>query len=198
MFVLDDGSRLECDDEVAVHFGLKPGLELDDEKLAQVRSESEFARARKLGVAYVALGLKASGAVRVYLKRKKIGQQAIDRVIALLEERKYLNDREFGRKFLAGRMKRRPTGTQRLANELRQKGLEPSLVEELLEPWDDDEVQFEAAGRFLAKKLKSLNKIEAPRARREKAWRTLAAQGFSKDVIDRTLDGFFNGQTEDE
>lgn len=198
MFRLADGSRLECEDEVAVRFGLKPGRELDDEELVQVCVESEFTRARKLGVAYVALGLKASGVVRVYLQRKKVGKQAIDRAIAHLEERGYLDDREFGRKFLAGRMKRRPAGAQRLAAELAGKGLEPSLVEELLEPWRGDEVQVDAARRVLDKKLKSLKNIELRRAKREKIWRILAAQGFARETIECVVNDFLDGNEEDE
>jgi SOS response regulatory protein OraA/RecX len=195
--VFTDGSRLECEGEVAVHFQLHPGQELDDAQLAQVRAESEFARGRKLAVAYVALQLKPSGAVRVYLQRKKVGQEAVERVIAYLEERGYLDDREFGRKFLASRMKRKPAGPQRLAAELHQKGLGPSLVEELLEPWSGDEVQRAAARRVLEKKLKN-TKIADERVWREKAWRTLAAQGFAKDTIDCVVDDFQGRFAEDE
>lgn len=107
-------------------------------------------------------------------------------IIQDLDSCGYLDDRKFIETFVHSRRERRHFGRARVEMELRQKGLNPGLVAEVLEqvyPQGEDNVELEKA---LTKKLKALSApIDAKKAAR--LYNYLLRQGFSADVVYREI-----------
>ncbi len=122
--------------------------------------------------------------------------ELVDRVLARLTELRYLDDEAFARAWVESRDRARPRGEHGLRRELQLKGVDRTLVEEILgarrddargeaaaagdgEPANPDDA---AAERLLRKKLPAILREAEPRRRRQRAYALLARSGFGPDV----------------
>ncbi len=115
----------------------------------------------------------------------------VDGAVARLLALGYLDDAAFARSWVESRDRARPRGEHALRRELAQKGLDPSLVAEVLAERRDaapagapdapgaDEA---AAERLLARRLGPILREPDPRRRLGRAYALLARSGFAPDV----------------
>ena len=111
----------------------------------------------------------------------------VDGAIARLTELGILDDEAFGRAWVESRDRARPRGEFALREELRLKGLDRGLVDELLAERRErdpsgggpDEA---AAVRLIARHARALDRIAEPRLRRARAYAILARNGFPPSV----------------
>lgn len=165
----------------------KPTLAERRERHAAVEDVAEvldaaarFLEARPRSVAEVERRLLGTG------YRPLLVQQVVERLVQL----GYLDDEAFAQAWVESRDRARPRGEHALRRELAQRGVDRSLVDEVLdarrdtprtgaEPASPDEV---AATRLLSKRLPGILREPDPRRRRQKAYALLARSGFSPDV----------------
>ncbi len=115
----------------------------------------------------------------------------VDGAVARLLALGYLDDAAFARSWVESRDRARPRGEHALRRELAQKGLDPSLVAEVLAERRDaapagapdapgaDEA---AAERLLVRRLGPILREPDPRRRLGRAYALLARSGFAPDV----------------
>ena len=95
-----------------------------------------------------------------------------------------LDDEAFGRAWLESRDRARPRGEIALRRELVVKGVDRTVVDELLEERRDagdaeaGGTDLVAARRLLAKHARALARVADPRVRRQRAYALLARNGF--------------------
>lgn len=149
--------------------------------------QNAMEKAREIALRFLAYRDRTSAEVREHLTGKGVARAAADAVVGGLVEAKILNDADLCLRLIRYAMERKK-GRQRIARELQQKGLPQDLVRDLLESEYPKEDEIKAA------------KDQAERSLREKATtgaltkndlarmsRRLAAQGFSTDIIYRTI-----------
>ena len=122
--------------------------------------------------------------LREKLRRKEATVETIERVMARLKELKFLDDAGFAEAYVNSRKSRK--GRLALKQELFQKGITETLVEETLEPLDT-ETQVEAALGVLEKQTWRFQKAP-PEKRKAKAYAFLARRGFTGDVVKEALE----------
>ena len=122
--------------------------------------------------------------LRDKLRRKEAEAETIERVMARLKELKFLDDAGFAEAYVNSR--RGKKGRLALKQELFQKGIAETLVEETLEPLDT-ETQVQAALGVLEKQTWRFQKAP-PEKRRAKAYAFLARRGFTGDVVREALE----------
>ncbi|MBI5753680.1 RecX family transcriptional regulator [Candidatus Peregrinibacteria bacterium] len=115
--------------------------------------------------------------------------EAINAVLARLQELKYLDDSVYADDYIADRKKFRPRGKFLLARELKKKGLDADLIQNALEKQKSDE--SETAVRALEKKSRQWHDIPLPK-QRERAYRFLSARGFDSDAIYKAISCCYN------
>ena len=136
--------------------------------------------------------------IRRRLLRLGYGAALVDGTVVRLGELGYLDDEAFARAWVESRDRSRPRGEHALRRELGLKGVDRSLVDGVLGDRRDNaaaarEAAGEAAGdaptpdeaaaeRLLARKLPAILREADPRRRLQKAYATLARNGFSPDV----------------
>jgi SOS response regulatory protein OraA/RecX len=107
---------------------------------------------------------------------------AIDR----LKEEGYLNDRRVATTWARGRVQTKPMGPHRLSKELETKGVQASLMREVLEEiYEEGEEPM--ARRAMASKRSALGRRPAPSSRTPQVARFLHRRGFSAEIIWRLL-----------
>ncbi len=105
---------------------------------------SESSKAFNLALGYLARRSKTIREMKRYLTGKNVPTELAEEVIDRLIQAKYLDDRTFAIQFIESRVRFKPKSTYALGFELRQKGIQPNLADELLAGYDDNELALKA------------------------------------------------------
>jgi regulatory protein len=116
----------------------------------------------------------------------------VDGAISRLTDLGILDDEAFARAWVESRDRARPRGERALRDELRLKGVDRSLVDQVLgdrrelrvanEADDGASPDLLAARRLIERNARALERIDDPRKRRERAYALLARNGFDPDT----------------
>ena len=82
--------------------------------------------------------------MRRYLVKKKVADSRIAEALERLRRSGYVDDREFARFWIANRNRFKPMGTRALQYELRQKGVDDEIVDDLLAEVDEEASAYRA------------------------------------------------------
>jgi regulatory protein len=145
-------------------------------------SALRFLEARSRSIAEVRRRLTSAG------YRPELIQAAIDRLIEL----GVLDDEQFARLWIESRDRARPRGERALRQELGLKGVDRSIVDELLEArrgeaGDETTVDANAAERVLVRHARTLERLADPRVRRQRAYALLARNGFDPETASQAV-----------
>lgn len=191
--VMVDGKyRFSLDMSQVIDLGIRVGKEYSDAELTALENESQFGKTYMRALEYCLSRPHSAKEVRDYLYRKtrdtrtKNGQvkkgispEITARVYDRLVDKGYINDEKFARFWVENRNLKKGTSRRKLQAELRAKGVESNLIDQLLSDSprsDEDELR-----KIIAKK-------QSRYPDRQKFMQYLARQGFSYDDIKQALD----------
>ena len=182
-----------------VDFGVKIGKQLSDSDLAELKRASDFGKLYSRALEYVFSRPHSSKEIRDYLKRKTLSRKIrvknrktgeyqtkvkegydatlVPLVLDRLMERGYIDDTKFAAFWVENHNARKGSSLKKLRQELQQKGVSASIIDEALSDSDRDDIS-------------ELQKIIAKKAARypdqQKFIQYLVRQGFSySDVLDQ-------------
>jgi regulatory protein len=140
------------------------------------RTETE----RAIDLAYKAVARRdlTVAELRARLERKHVPPEAIDDAVAELEETGFLDDARYARQFAEDKRELDQWGTDRIAADLRRRGIAPQLIDAAVSTYDRDS-ELRTALLLLEKRYP-----HAPRDDRERdrAWQMLVRRGYSPDL----------------
>ncbi|MCP4761742.1 MAG: regulatory protein RecX [archaeon] len=131
--------------------------------------------------------------IKIYLKKKGFDQAISRQVIAILLEKKYLNDRDFTTLYIETMVRNKPKSKFAIGFELKKKGIDPLIIEPALEQFDDQCLAMKAVNPKI-KIWKNLDKEKF----KKKLMYFLQYRGFNYDVCMTTLNSFKHLQVDDE
>ncbi len=173
-----------CRATVAADFGLHIGTEITASIREDVLREDDYQSAYQHAIELLAYRARSEREIRTRLRQRDCNDDVIDRVIARLNENNYLDDAEFARYWIENRTANRPRGDRALRQELFQKGIDSSLIDEALAGADLDQRALAIeAGR---KRAGSFRGLPADTQRRRLAG-FLQRRGFGWDAIGPAL-----------
>jgi regulatory protein len=137
-------------------------------------------RERAIDLAYRALATRERtvSELRSYLERKRVGPRAIDAAVAELSEAGYLDDARFAHRFAEDKRVLDLWGSDRIAGDLRRRGIEPGLIEEATSSSSHTD-ELASALVLLAQRVPS---PPANDRERDKAWRLLVRRGYEPEL----------------
>lgn len=188
----DDGTAIDCDEEIIFKFGLASEVELIPDQYKEIVRENEFTLAKKSVLTYIMLRFRPSGKIKEYMRKKKFSEEIQDQIMDYLTERGFINDREFGLRFIENNMLKNDIGIMRVKNKIREFGLDENLQEEILSPITDSEIQEKAALQLIEKKFKK-PELEIDPKYLNKIFRHLYSKGYEADVIHSAIDQWKRG-----
>jgi regulatory protein len=136
----------------------------------------------QVALKYLALRARTTHEVRQALTRRGCPPEEVAAVIARLTAAGYLDDAAFARTWASARARRGAAAPARLARELRTKGVAAGEIASALRGLRDEWDAAAAAGEAAKRKLKSLQGLPMPVARRRLA-AFLDRRGFSPEII---------------
>jgi regulatory protein len=158
---------------------LKVGQVLSDEKIAELQSADAREVAFQKAMRFLGYRPRSVQEVRENLQKHEIPEAVIEEVLKRLQETGLLNDQQFAQAWVENRSTFRPRSRRALAVELRRKGLEDEVVENVLSEGVDEEALALEAARKYARKVEGLQWPDF----RQKLGGFLGRRGFSYAVI---------------
>ena len=178
---------------------LHKGQQLSAAEIEQLQQTDERGRAYNKALYYLGFRPRSRAEIEKYLTEKEHPADVIEHVVQRLIEQKYLDDESFARMWVDQRERFRPTSARALRFELRQKGVDRNVIDEVVEEVDDEAAAWAALEPKVAR-WQGLEQVDFIK----KATGFLARRGFSYDVTRRvckrawTLVADGQPQTDDE
>ncbi len=182
---LDGAFALGLHLEVVEALGLREGKRVDPAELADMARREELRRARDLALRFLGTRARSEAEIHRRLERGGFEVDIIEGTLEVLRSHGYVDDAEFSRQWVEARSEGRGVGSRRLAAELRQKGVDRSVIGSALGQVDPALEVEQATG--LALKRHSQLKSEEPRTAKRKIAAYLQRRGYSWEVCDQAL-----------
>jgi regulatory protein len=123
------------------------------------------------------------------LKQRGYDQEIIQAVVAECERLNYIDDERTAKVYIF-QLARRGFGFRRIRLELLKKGLRGDRFEQIVKESRLEIDERKIASRALQKKMKSFEREEDSKKRKNKIYRFLYSRGFSQSVISELIRGF--------
>jgi regulatory protein len=162
---------------------LHSGLEISEQRLAELKHASDFGKAYERALIYVMIRPRSVREMHDYARRKKWAPEDTQLIIDKLLSKRYLDDRNFARAWVESRAMGKKTSERKLRLELKQKGVADDIINDALGQAQYDELD---ALKLLIQKKRKLARYAADE---QKLMQYLARQGFGFDDIKTALRG---------
>lgn len=176
---IDDKFAFGMSEDSLLASGIYVGLELTTNERKTLEEGAAQDKIYGAALRYIALRPRSTYELRLYLKRKKAEEPAIEQIIERLARIDLLNDEKFAELWVANRRLLKAVSKRRLRQELQVKQIRSDIIDRVLQEEDED-VDRQAL----------LQLIEKKRSRypsEEKLMQYLARQGFPYDDIKSAL-----------
>ena len=172
-----------------VNFGLYKGQEVEEEFVENLKFEDEKTEALLLSYKFLQRN-KTKKQLVDYLYKNKIQREIIDNILPTLEEKKYLNDEDYARRYLNDALNIRKYGKNKTRYMLMSKGIEKNVIDKVMENYDY-ELEYMNALELLEKRI---SKDESDPKKVYSAKNYLQGRGFEFEIINFTVDDYLNGE----
>jgi len=147
---VDGQYSFSLDELQLVQSGLHSGLEINEEQLEHLKSESDYGKNYIRAVDLISRRLRSEREIRDYAFRKQWTKHNTERVIDRLKSRGYLNDAVFAKAFAESRLSSGRYSKKRIKLDLQKKGISSDIIAKILhdEVRDDDTLDKLVAKRI--------------------------------------------------
>lgn len=180
---LDGRFTLSLMAEVVVKEGLQVGQELSAGQVATLTVSDRFQRCLNAAIRYLGYRPRSEAEIRQRLRRHGFDSDSTGKVLARLKERGLVDDTAFARFWKENRESFSPRSRRLTGLELQRKGLDTSVIEQVIGEVDDGDSAYRAA----LSKAHRLPMSEYQDFRR-RLGEHLRRRGFGYDVINSTVE----------
>lgn len=145
-----------------------------------------FAKFYPLAIRYLTIRPRSEHELRMYLAKKRASADIAEKIINRLKQQKFLDDKAFTTWWIDQRIRVKQSSIRVIQMELKQKGIEKEMIEEILKDKDTKEVERESIEKLLEKKMRRYTSLPKDEAYK-KLSQFLARRGFNFDVIKKVL-----------
>lgn len=178
---LDGKFALGLEQTVAAY--LRVGQELSAEKLAELQAKDEVEKAKESALNYLTYRPRSVAEVARNLDKKGYSETAANEAISRLQDVKLLDDEAFARYWLEQRETFKPRSRRALQQELYQKGVERTIIDRVLDDFDETDSARRAAAKK-ARRFKNLPEFEF----KKKLGQFLQRRGFAYSIVRTVCD----------
>lgn len=131
--------------------------------------------------------------IRRMMQKWDLTDEAKERIIARLQKERYIDERRYARAFVRDKFRYNKWGLVKIGQQLRLKGIDPSIIDEAKEEVDSD-ASMDSLRRIIEAKRKSV-KGKAEYEINAKLCRFALSRGFSMNDINKVLHSDFGDWT---
>lgn len=165
---------------------LKVGQILTTEEIESIQKEDQFENAKQAAIHFIEYRPRSISEVRQRLQRNGFSEENIDKAIARLEELNLLNDIDFAKYWIEQRETFKPRSQMALRQELLQKGVNRTIIEDIIQEIDEEA----AARRAAQKQIHRWQKLPEEQFK-HKAIAFLQRRGFQYSIAKETTEALW-------
>lgn len=170
-----------------VKLGLRVEQELSQDQIDKITKRAQTQKSYNKLLRFATLRPRSKKEIVGWLKKHKVSENVHKDMFNKLKRLDLLDDTKFATWWVEQRMAFRPKSKRELTHELRQKGIDRTLIEETVDKAEIDEGKV--AKRLVEKKLYKWEKLEG-RAKAKKISEFLGRRGFGWDTAKGVVDDF--------
>lgn len=174
--------------ETKASLELEVGTPWTEQLAEQLREELDRGNAYRAAVRILTKRAKSSGELRRKLREYKHEPEAIEWSIERLIDLGVLNDEEYARMVVRSQLSRKPAGRRLLTGKLREKGVDQSIVQRVLDEMLEERDTLADARKFAEQAARSISDRHETEVRRRRITGRLARRGFDFDMIRKVVD----------
>ena len=144
-------------------------------------------RPLKLAMRYLSYRPRSVYEIEAYIKKKGFDKNIVKKTVEILIERNYLNDKDFTKLYIENMVRNRPKSKFAIEFALKKKGVDLSIIEPVLEQYDDQTLAIKAVEPKIAR-WQSFDKKKL----KKKLMNFLVYRGFNYEICITTLNHFKN------
>ncbi len=184
---IDNSFAFGIDDIDLLFYKLKENTVLSEKKYNEIIENTVFIKAKDTAFKYLGYKARSKYEVQQKLIQNEFSLEIVDRVIEILENYGYIDDKVYAKKFISEKINYKGYGKHRIKYELKLKKIDDSIIDELLLDTEDDELK--KAITLTRKKIKNKN-IDYKEKQKVVAY--LQRRGYSYDIIKESIDIILN------
>lgn len=185
---LDNHYAFSLSEKTIANFVILKGQTLTQEQIDRIQNFDADAKASDLAAKFLSYEPRTVFEVLRYLKKHEISNEAATNAVNELTELGYLDDEQYVRLFIRNDLQVGNDGPRNLSRKLTQKGVEPELVQNVLD--EISEADFVEVGIRLVKSM--TNKIGklSERELQNKMKTKLFSHGFDSELAQEVIASF--------
>jgi regulatory protein len=153
---------------------LSVGQKIDDEKIARLQDEDRYESAYQRALKFINYQPRSEAEIRQNLQKFGTPEKQVEQIVDRLKQLDLVDDQRFAMAWVENRNTFRPRSRRALTAELRQRGIEPQTIDDVLQDIDEETLAYQAA----CKQARKLQNLEWENYR-QKMVQFLARRGFS-------------------
>jgi len=181
---LDGKFGFGLDLENFVKFNLKVDQELDKKQINEIVGKDEFQKAANKLLNFATLRPRSEKEIKDWLKRKKVDEKHHKKLFTKLKRFDLIDDFKFTKWWVEQRLSFRKKSKKEIIFELRRKGIEKKVIDEVLSGFDIDEEKV--ARDLLKSKLYKWEKYDE-KTKNQKQKEFLLRKGFSWNIVSKVV-----------
>ena len=146
-------------------------------------------RPLNLAIKYLSYQPRTVYEMQEYIKKKGFSEDIIEKIIEILLEQNHLNDRDFATLFIESKVRNKPKSKFAFQYELKKKGINPSIIDAILEQYDDQDLALKA----VRPKIRMWQNLDDEKFKK-KMMNFLRYRGFNYDICLSTLNFFLESK----
>ncbi|WP_085876054.1 regulatory protein RecX [Peptoniphilus vaginalis] len=185
----DNGEEIKISEDTLVNFGLYKGQEVEEVFVENLKFEDEKSEALLLSYKFLQRN-KTRQQLVDYLYKNKIQRDIIDLILPMLEEKNYLNDEDYARRYLSDALNIKKYGKIKSRYMLMSKGIDKNIIEKVMKNYDY-ELEYMNALELIEKRI---SKDETDPKKINSTKNYLQGRGFEFEIINFTLDDYLGDE----
>lgn len=178
---VDEKYAFSLSESALLEAKIASGQELDRQQLKEFKQLSLDDKAFGNALRYVLMRMRSEWEMQDYFRRKKIEEPVAEKIMAKFRRLELLDDTAFARSWVANRRILKPTSRRKLAQELQQKRISKSVIDEVLAEDKEATDEQDVLRQLIARK-------QARYPDRMKLMQYLTRQGYSYQDVRSALE----------
>ena len=182
---IEEKYAFAVDESILIKYQLSKDKLLEDWERDEIIFDDEVRKAFNKALHFLSFRMRSEHEVRKKLLDAEYGEAVVLEAIQKLHHLGFLNDESFSKALLETQKKTGKKGPRAIQQELKKKGIEKSLQQDVLDTYTEED-QTEIA-QSLAEKTARQNSAKTPMQIKQKIQDTLLRKGYSYAIISKVI-----------
>jgi regulatory protein len=194
---INDQYACTIHEDILVKYRLLSEIEVPDELFQLVLKDQQIQEAYLRVIKWLALRHRTEQEIRVFLKKKNVKDKIIDECIFRLMNENYINDIQTSMHLAEERITKQGKGKRWVSNELMHKGVDSSLINQVISHIDDQQ-ELNSAIKIGQKKWQLISSKFENIETITKLYNFLSRRGYSSPIVRKAIHHITSTQIDEE